>query len=92
MREPPASVKARRPLPPEPRFEVSAAEAHILALPHRRQLATPDRLVDVPAREAQLAGDLGHGEEFVSARAGAFLLVRPRGADHPRPQDRADLL
>jgi hypothetical protein len=61
MREASGPVKAGRSLSPEPRRQVSAAETNVLSLPHGRKLATPDRLVDVPAREAQLGSDLGHG-------------------------------
>jgi hypothetical protein len=74
MREPRASVKARRALSRKPRLEVSAPKANVLPLPHGWQLATPDGFVDIPAREAQLGGDLGHGEEFVSVDGVGFSL------------------
>ena len=72
MREASGPVKAGRSLSPEPCRQVSAAQTNVLSLPHGGQLATSDRFVDVPAREAQLGGDLGHGEEFVSAGAVGF--------------------
>ena len=92
MREASGPVKAGRSLSPEPRRQVSAAQTNVLSLPHGRELATPDRFVHVPACEAQLGSDLGHGEEVVSAGAFGFLFDRPSGAHHLRPEGHPDVL
>jgi hypothetical protein len=92
MREASGPVKAGRSLSSKPRRQVSAAETNVLSLSHGRKLATPDRLVDVPACEAQLGSDLGHGQEVVPAGAVGFALDRPRRAHHLRPEGRPDVL
>jgi len=92
MREPFISVKAGRSLSAEPRLEVLTAKADVLALSHRRQLAAPDRLINIPAREAQLGGGVGHSEELVARGAGSLSLDWFCGADHSDPEGRPDLL